>query len=56
LDDVDKRQLAITEDNNKIIVRINGEVSEQLQQSLIKAAGKKTEQEIVSGDDQGNHL
>ncbi|PPD43803.1 MAG: restriction endonuclease subunit R [Methylobacter sp.] len=50
LDDVDKRQLAITEDNNKIIVRINGEISEQLQQSLIKAAGKKAEQEIVARD------
>ncbi|MGZ8907100.1 MAG: DEAD/DEAH box helicase family protein, partial [Methylobacter sp.] len=51
LADADKRQLAITEANDKIIVRINGEVSEQLHQILIKAAGnQKTEQEAVARD------
>jgi len=50
LDDADKRQLAITEDNDKIVVRVTGEVSEQLQQTLIKAAGKKAEQETVARD------
>ena len=47
MDDADKRQLAITKDNDKIIIQINGEVSEQLQQTLIEAAGKKAEQETV---------
>lgn len=50
LDDADKRQLAISEDktNDKVVVRINGEVSEALQQVLVKAAGKKADQETVA--------
>jgi len=50
LDEEDKCKIAITEDktSEKIIVRVNGEVSEALQQTLIKAAGKKPEQEAVA--------
>lgn len=50
LDEADKRQLVITEDkaSEKVIVRVSGEVSEQLQQTLINAAGKKAEQEVVA--------
>ncbi|TPQ24786.1 DEAD/DEAH box helicase [Methylomonas koyamae] len=52
LDDDDKRKLAITEDkdNQKVIVRVNGEASEALQQTLIKAAGKKPAQEAIARD------
>ncbi|MDO8940508.1 MAG: hypothetical protein Q7U98_15240 [Methylicorpusculum sp.] len=52
LDDDDKRKLAITEDkdNQKIIVRVNGEASDALQQTLIKAAGKKPAQEAIARD------
>jgi type III restriction enzyme len=52
LDDDDKRKLAITEDKDtqKIIVRVNGEASEALQQTLIKAAGKKPAQEAIARD------
>lgn len=50
LDDDDKRQLAISEDNGGYVVRISGEVSEKLQKVLIKAAGKKPAQEAVARD------
>jgi type III restriction enzyme len=50
LDETDKQKLAITKDkeSSKVIVRVSGEVSEALQQTLIKAAGKKAEQETVA--------
>lgn len=50
LDEADKRQLAISEDNGAYVVRISGEVSEALQQTLIKAAGKKPAQEAIARD------
>ena len=45
LDYADKRQLAISEDNGAYVVRISGEVSEPLQQALLKTVGKKPVQE-----------
>lgn len=48
LDESDKRRLAISEDNSRYVVRISGEISEPLQQALINAAGKKSEQEAVA--------
>ncbi|PPD34214.1 MAG: restriction endonuclease subunit R [Methylomonas sp.] len=50
LDDADKRQLAISEDNGAYVVRISGEVSEPLQQALLKAVGKKPAQEAIARD------
>ena len=51
LNDDEKRQIAITEDkdNKKIIVRVTGEVSEKIQETLLKAAGtKKKDKEAIS--------
>ncbi len=50
LEEADKRQLAISEDNGAYVVRISGEVSEPLQQALLKAVGKKPAQEAVARD------
>jgi len=50
LDDADKRQLAISEDNGAYVVRISGEVSEPLQQALLKAVAKKPAQDAIARD------
>jgi type III restriction enzyme len=50
LDEADRRQLAISADNGTYVVRISGEVSEPLQQALLKAVGKKPAQEAIARD------
>lgn len=51
LDEEEKRQIAVTEDNEKIVVRVTGEVSEKTQKALIQAAGaKKKDKETIARD------